>query len=75
MRLTNITPEHFAMADGRNVLTVDDDGSPQISPAMMTDADRSLAAIALALYTHGTALNASRAHVATVAQWVRQYQP
>jgi hypothetical protein len=74
MTLLNITPGHFATTDGRPVLSVDAEGFPHIAAEMVSDEDRSLAAIALAIYANCSALHASRANVETVAQWVRQFK-
>jgi hypothetical protein len=74
MTLINITPEHFATADGRQVLAVDAEGFPHISVEMVSEGDRSLAAIALAIYENCSPLHASRENVETVAEWVRQFK-
>lgn len=74
MRLVNITVEHFATADGKGLLSVDQNGFPQISGELASQEERALAAIALAIYSNCAPLHASEANVALVAQWVRQFK-
>jgi hypothetical protein len=74
MSLLNITPGHFATTDGRPALTVDAEGFPHISAEMVSDDDRRLASIALAIYENCSPLHASRANVETVTEWVRQFK-
>lgn len=70
----NITPEHFVTADGRQALSVDEEGFPHISAEMVSKDDRSLAAIALAVYENCLPLHASTANVEMVSGWVRQFK-
>jgi hypothetical protein len=74
MNLFNITVEHFVTADGKTVLCVDESGFPNISADMVTEEERAMAAIALAIYKNCGPLHTSRQHVETVTQWVRQFK-
>lgn len=68
MTLFNITPEHFTTADGRQVLFVDKDGFPYISTKMVTEDEKHLAAIALAIYENCLPLHASIKNVEVVTK-------
>ncbi|KWA84251.1 hypothetical protein WL29_23100 [Burkholderia ubonensis] len=74
MSLINITPKHFVTADGRPVLSVDQDGYPHVSADMVTQDDKALGEIALALYTNCLPLHASKRNVDLVTAWVRQFK-
>ncbi|KVP39724.1 hypothetical protein [Burkholderia ubonensis] len=74
MPLINITPEHFVTADGRAVLSVDENGYPHVSAEMVLPADKALGEIALAIYTNCLPLHASQRNVDLVTTWVRQFK-
>jgi hypothetical protein len=74
MNLINITVDHFVTAEGKAVLSVDQNGFPQISEEMVTKEEKELAALALAIYTNCQSLHASQDNVDTAARWVRQYK-
>jgi len=74
MNQINITPEHFVTADGRQALSVDQDGFPHVSAGMVTQEDKALGEIALAIYTHCAPLHETEANVDLVTSWVRQFK-
>ena len=70
----NITPEHFATSDGVAVLSVDPDGYPHVSAELVTEEDKALGEIALAIYQNCMPLHASKRNVDLVANWVHQFR-
>lgn len=70
----NITPEHFATKEGVPVLSVDKDGHPRVSAELVTEEDKALAEIALAIYLNSMPLHGSKRNVELVAGWVRQFR-
>ena len=74
MTIINITPAHFLTSDGKAALSVDENGFPQVSRGLTTEAEKSLAVIALAIYENCLPLHESMENVETVSRWVRQFK-
>lgn len=72
--LVNITPSHFALPDGREVLSVDKDGFPSISPLMVSADEKAMGAIALAIYENCVPFHTDQRNIDIAAKWVRQFK-
>lgn len=68
--MKNITPDHFALSDGRPALEVDADGFPRVSREVTDPVEVGLANVALALYSCGPHEASTRAQI---YEWLCQY--